>query len=310
MKKYIIGLAVIIMGYVVFAFLKPSNNNPIKVTVNCANAALARNMVDLKTWQNWWPGKKNNDTSFSFQSVSYTLTKLVGNGASFKVFTNNKSESGFLQFESVNDTSCNLFWNPTIVISESLSEKLLNPFGKNEVKNNISLLLDSMKNYFDNPINIYGFRARFSQVTDPHLISIKKEYAQYPTTNEIYETITKLEAFATLNGAKKTNAPMMNAHKNEEANGFDVMIALPINMPLEASEDFLPKFMIQGILLEAEVKGGIANVEKCLAQFNNFLSDYKLSAPAIPYQSLVTDRSKVLDSNLWITNIYQPIFRR
>jgi hypothetical protein len=310
MKKYITGLSIIILSYFIFAILKPSNNNPVTVSINCADAALARNLLDLKTWHTWWPGKKINDTTFSFGAVSYTLMRLIGNGATFNVSANNKSETGFLQFASINDTSCNLVWTPSAVISPSLSEKLLNPLQKNVVKENIILLLDSMKNYFNNPKNIYGFKVNFTTVTDPHLISIKKIYDKYPSTDEIYVTISKLENYAIANGARKTNFPMMNVHQNEDGNSLDVMIALPVSNPLKASGAFLPKFMIQGVLLEAEVKGGVINVEKCLAQFSNYLTDYKLSAPAIPYQSLVTDRSKVLDSNLWITKIYQPVFRR
>jgi hypothetical protein len=310
MKKYIIGLLIIIVGYFIFAILKPSNSQPAAVSVNCTDAALTRNMLDLKTWQQWWPGEKINDTLYSFNEVSYAITKLVGNGAAFNVSKGDKMESGFLQFTSINDTSCNLVWNPTLNKAPSLSEKLLKPFVKNIVRDNITSLLDSLKNYFDNPKNIYGFKVNMAKVTDPHLISNKKTYVKYPTTNEIYSTIEKLEAYATLNGAKKTNAAMMNVHQSEDGNTLDVMIALPVNIALNASGDFLPKFMIQGALLEAEVKGGASSVEKCLAQFSNYLTDYKLSAPAIPYQSLISDRVKILDSNLWITKIYQPVFKR
>ncbi len=310
MKKYIIGLSIIMVSYFSFVILKPSNNNPVTVSINCTDAALTRNLLDLKTWQKWWPGKKINDTAFSFGTVRYSLTRLIGNGAAFNVSANNKSETGFLQLTSINDTSCNLVWTPSVVTSPSLYEKLLNPFQKNVVKENIILLLDSIKNYFNDPKNIYGFKVNFTKVTDPHLISIRKIYDKYPSTDEIYATIEKLENYAISNGAQKTNFPMMNVHQNEDGNSLDVMIALPVNNPLKASSDFLPKFMIQGVLLEADIKGGSANVEKCLAQFSNYLTDYKLSAPAIPYQSLVTNRSQILDSNLWITKIYQPVFKR
>jgi hypothetical protein len=310
MKKFILVISIIIVGYFVFAIYRNSDIKPAQVVVNCNDAALTRNMLDLKSWQKWWPGKKINDTTFSFGEVDYILTKLVGNGAAFYVSTSNKRESGFLQFASINDTSCNLAWNPTTLKAPSLAEKLLNPFSKNIFKDNITLLLDSMKNYFDNPKNIYGFKVNITKVTDPHLISIKRTYEQYPTTAEIYAIIEKLKAYAILNGAKKTNAPMMNVHQSESGNTLDVMIALPLDSPLHASGEFLPKFMIQGALLEAEVKGGATTVENCLAQFGNFLTDYKLSAPAIPYQSLVTDRSKILDTNLWVTKIYQPVFKR
>ncbi len=310
MKKYIIVISIIILSYFIFAIFKPSTPIPIGVSVNCAEAVLTRNIMGLNMWQNWWPGKKDNDTAFSFNNVNYTITKLLGNGVVLNVTTNKQWESGFLQFTSINDTSCNLVWTPSRENSSSFLEKITIPFSKNILQDNIALLMDSMKIYFNNSKNIYGFKVNMAKVTDPHLISIKKTYVVYPTTSEIYATIQKLEAYATLNGAKITNVPMMNVHRSEIGNTLDVMIALPVNIQLIASGDFLPKFMIEGALLEAEVKGGTSNVEKCLAQFSNYLTDYKLSAPAIPFQSLVTNRSQILDSNLWITKIYQPVFKR
>ena len=310
MKKYIIGLLIIIVGYFIFAILKPSNSQPASVSVNCTDAALTRNILDLKYWEKWWPGKKINDTTFIFADVKYSFNKIVGNGVFFNISSETIQESGFLQISSINDTSCNLVWNPTSVSSPTLTKKILHPFSNNHLRDNVRLMLDSLKNYFSNSKNIYGFKVNIVKVTDPHLISIKRTYAQYPTTTEIYTTIKKLEIYATINGAKKTNAPMMNVHQSESGNALDVMIALPVDSPLNAIGEFLPKFMIQGALLEAEVKGGAANVEKYLAQFGYFLTDYKLSAPAIPYQSLISDRTKILDSNLWITKIYQPVFKR
>jgi hypothetical protein len=310
MKKISTAILIVLLSYFIFALSKSSKTEPIKVVVNCTDAALTRHFGDIKKWSKWWPGEKVNDTTFSFKDHKYIVTKLLVNGAELIINNKSKSETGFLQFASVNDTSCNLVWTPAIVTSLSLSEKLLNPFQQNIAKENITLLLDSMKNYFSSPTNIYGFKVKMAKVTDPHLISTKKTYLQYPTTTEIYSTVEKLNTYAIGNGAKKTNFPMMNVHQNDDGKSLDVMIALPIDIPLSASEDFSPKFMIQGALLEAEVKGGAYNVEKCIAQFSNFLTDYKLSAPAIPYQSLVIDRSKVLDSNLWITKIYQPVFKK
>ncbi len=310
MKKVVIAISIIIVCYFIFAISKPSNDKVLDVSVNCNAAALTRNILDLNTWQKWWPGKKMNDTTFSFGVVNYNLKKIVVNGVFFNVSSDTKKQSGFLQISAINDTSCSLVWNPTFVSSPNVKDKLLHPFSKNMLKDNIDKLLDSIKNHFSNPTNIYGFKANITKVIDPHLISIKKTYAQYPTTTEIYNSIEKLEAYAVLNGATRTNAPMMNVHQSEIGNTLDVMIAIPVNIPLKASGEFLPKFMIKGALLEAEIKGGATNVEKCLAEFSNYLTDFKLSAPAIPYQSLITDRSKILDSNIWITKIYQPVFKR
>lgn len=310
MKKYIIGIVLVFLSYLIFVFFNPPKSTYTSVSINCTNTALERNIFNIKNWEKWWPGKKINDTTFIFNDVKYSISKLLLSGVLVDINAGGKTISGYLQIESINDTSCNLVWNPTSEIALTISEKLLKPFTKCILRDNIILLLDSLKNYFSDQKNLYGFKVNVSKVSNPYLISIKKNYLQYPSSSEIYETVEKLKAYIISSGAMITNSPMMNVHRSEVGNTFDVMIALPTNIPLNPSGDFLPKFMMKGSLLEAEVKGGATLVEKCLAQFSNYLIDYKLSAPAIPYQTLVTDRSQVLDSNLWITKIYQPVIVR
>jgi hypothetical protein len=60
-------------------------------------------------------------------------------------------------------------------------------------------------------------------------------------------------------------------------------------------------------VLRAEVKGGNATVEEALHQMKIFISDYQKTAMAIPFESLVTDRSKEPDTSKWITRIYTPV---
>jgi hypothetical protein len=62
-----------------------------------------------------------------------------------------------------------------------------------------------------------------------------------------------------------------------------------------------------GNMLVTEVKGGQIEVNKASVQLLNYISDYNRTAPAIPFESLVTDRRKEPDSSKWITRIYYPV---
>ena len=66
MKKIIAGLLILIVCYIAFVLLKPVGSKEISVQVNCTEGALMRNLLNINNWQNWWPGKKINDTTFSF----------------------------------------------------------------------------------------------------------------------------------------------------------------------------------------------------------------------------------------------------
>ena len=310
MKKIIFAVLIVIIGYVSFVLLKPVRSTKTSVQVNFTEGALMRNFMNLPNWQNWWPGKKINDTTFTFNDENYIVKNLLANGVMLQVKSDNKVEPVYLQYEAINDTSCYLTWIAALPKNSGIADKILHSFSTDHSAKNIKLLLDSIKIFFNDPVNIYGFKAVLSKVSDPHLISVKKQYLNYPNTEDIYANIKSLQTFAAINGAKQTNPPMINIHQSESGVGVDAMIAIPIDIALQPNGNFLPKFMIQGALLQAQIIGGASKVQKALSAFENYLTDYKLSAPAIPYQSLVTDRTIVIDSNKWITNIYQPIFRK
>lgn len=310
MKKIIFGLLILLACYIGFALLKPTDSKEKIIKVNCTEAAIMRNFMNLEMWRNWWPGKQINDTTFAFDNVNYIVKNLLANGVMLQAKSTNNLQYAYLQVSAINDTSSHIIFNIASSKPTSISEKIVQPFSKNEIGSSINLILDSVKRHFDNPINIYGFKATATTVKDPHLISIKKQYTKYPSSEDIYTTVKSLQAYASANGAAQTNPPMLNVHVSESGTGVDAMIAIPINIALPPKDDFQPKFMIQGVLLQAQIIGGAAKVQNAISQFENYLGDYKLSAPAIPYQSLITDRSVEKDSNKWITDIYQPVFRK
>ena len=62
-----------------------------------------------------------------------------------------------------------------------------------------------------------------------------------------------------------------------------------------------------GNILITEVKGDNKEIQKAYTQIQHYISDYKRIAPAIPFESLVTDRRKQPDSSQWVTKIYYPV---
>jgi hypothetical protein len=62
-----------------------------------------------------------------------------------------------------------------------------------------------------------------------------------------------------------------------------------------------------GNILITEVKGGPASIKKAFNEMETYITDYRRTAPAIPFQSLITDRSKEPDTSKWVTKIYYPV---
>ena len=85
------------------------------------------------------------------------------------------------------------------------------------------------------------------------------------------------------------------------------MVAIPTNKQLKGNGKIFFSRFVPWKVLTAEVHGGSGNVEEALHQMKVYMGDYQKTAMAIPFQSLVTDRSKETDTLKWITNIYVPV---
>jgi hypothetical protein len=89
---------------------------------------------------------------------------------------------------------------------------------------------------------------------------------------------------------------------------YFVRVGVPVNKKLPGTESATIKQMLKnGNILVAEVTGDRNKIEHALKQFEKYISDYRRSIVAIPFQSLETDRLKVTDSTKWVTKIFYPV---
>ena len=86
------------------------------------------------------------------------------------------------------------------------------------------------------------------------------------------------------------------------------MVAIPVSKSIPTNNNFLFKRMVPGKILVTEVKGGTYTTGEALKQLEIYRSDNHLRSPAIPFESLVTDRSREPDTSKWVTKIYYPVF--
>jgi hypothetical protein len=169
-------------------------------------------------------------------------------------------------------------------------------------------LLASLKSFLEKEENTYGFTVRKVKVTDSLLVSIRRTFNHKPDSNDTDEMIQQLRKYINRYKAIEKNFPMMNMFQ-ADANEYEVMVAIPVDRLLPATAEFVPKTMVKGNLLEAEIQGGgLHTIEKAMQMFENYRSEHQYLSPAIPYQLIVTDRIKEPDSLKWITRLYYPIF--
>jgi hypothetical protein len=66
--------------------------------------------------------------------------------------------------------------------------------------------------------------------------------------------------------------------------------------------------MVPGRFLKTEVTGGPYIIEHAHKMMQQYFEDYKRTSMAIPFEYLVTDRSKEPDTAKWVTRIYGPVY--
>jgi hypothetical protein len=128
---------------------------------------------------------------------------------------------------------------------------------------------------------------------------------KYPTTSDVYQLVENLKKYIAAEDAKENNFPMLYVKKLPDFT-FETMVAIPVNKELPGNGAISFSRFVPWKVLTAEVKGGDKTAET-LHQMKLFMNDYQKTAMAIPFESLVTDRSKDPNTLKWITRIYTPV---
>ncbi len=155
--------------------------------------------------------------------------------------------------------------------------------------------------------NVYGLPILKALVSDSLLIFTEASSKGFPTTEFIYSQIDQLRKYIVDQSAKETGFPMLNINTTDSIN-YLTKVAIPVNKRLKSSGNISFRWMLGGgNILVTEIKGGPASIDKAFKEMENYVSDYRRTAPAIPFQSLVTDRTKEPDTSKWITKIFYPV---
>jgi len=317
MKKILlIFFALFPLTIICIYFFIPAKINFGKVIYINGNINIANRYIsDESKWGKWWPfdvqdslstGNINSEMHYSYKNYSYTISRKALEGTSILIEHNSNRINSFLHIIALNTDSVAIEWKGELPDTYNPFKKITNYLLATGVKKNISEILQSAKFFLENKEDIYGLSIIQQKVKDTLLISTRYTSNSYPSIATIYNLIKSLKEYILLNGAAETNYPMLNV--TQDTSVFKTMVAIPINRVIPQNEKFLLKRMVPGKILVTEVKGGTYTASEALRQLKTYMDDNHLSSPAIPFQSLVTDRSKEADTAKWVTKIYYPSY--
>lgn len=308
MKKIafiIIGLLVV--TGIIGLFIPKVYESNITKNVEIAPEAAFRIFGNYKNTV-WWPGTKTNDSTFLFNNQIFHLKNYLVNTINLHTEYNTINidfgiiilQANNVQTQLHNIVSYHLSVNPLLRVWQY--------FQLNSTKRMLDNVFDSCTNYFANPEKVYGLKIEQQKVKDSALISVADAFDHYPSTADIYKQVNDIKNYIKQKNGKEVNYPFLNIRQLDSLH-WESMVAIATEKELPASGKFKVKKMVLGNILFAVAKGGLSAIQKSEKQLFYYVSDYHKSSPAIPFQSLITNRSAEPDTNKWQTGLYYPVFK-
>lgn len=306
MKKGL--LLVFVAGFAVITYylLIPSQyiiNSRQKVAATLPG--LQRGLYNQSNWKAWWP--QPTQQGLAYNGNRYAIKDVT----TFSVFvdvTNNKAtHTSAINFVPVATDTVLVSWEDTLQLSANPFIRWQQHRQAKALRADVANLLQRLAAYYSKSENIYGIKIKADYVKDTALIATGKIFNKVPDVTAVYQMVAMLKTYALQQGAVITNYPMLNI-STEDSVHFLTKVALPLNKKIEDKGDIQSKWMLpDGNILVAEVQGGPNSINAALKKIEMYAEEYRRIAPAIPFQSLVTDRTTQPDTSKWITRLYFPV---
>jgi hypothetical protein len=312
-KKAILIVLAVLLLLILFVYvfiprkIEIVESIPVQSTLN----GTARLVFHTEKWKSWWPGEfKGNDSIYYFNENKFKPENGFASTTAIDVDISGKNfqiNSALLILPASEDSIFIQWLCRGIKVSNNPFKRIQQWKQARDIRHSLRSLLQTLKSFLDNEKNIYGMSVNKVKVTDSILITTKFTTYLYPTTTDIYAAVDKIKKYIAEQHATENNSPMFHIEITENGN-YQVQVAVPVNKELPNVNGMVMKRMALGNILEAELHGGQATVQKGMTELENYKQDHSLISPAIPFQLLVTDRRKETDTSKWITRIYYPIF--
>lgn len=314
MRKVLVVVLVLLCLASIYIFIP----NQIMVSeveeVESSERIIAKYLNSNENRQKWWPSSKQildstglqssvldyEGYKFDFRNSNYNFNEVL-------IINNSLKINSIITWDLSTKNLIRIRWKVSIPTSYNPVTRVFQYLRAHRLKSHMALIMESFLGFIVNSKNVYGFHFEREIVQDTILATSNTISTSYPKTLEVYNRINSIKKYLREQGANQVNPAMLNISKSEQG-AFQLIIAVPINRIIPPVQGILINRMVPGNIVVAQIKGGPHSVAKGFNQMNLYLKDFKLVSPAMPFQSLITDRVDEPDTSKWITKIYYPIF--
>lgn len=296
--------AIIAAIYLIIPSTLTINN---QVNIDASDAIAAKFLTHREHWEKWWPGARINNSRFDYEGIHFYISETTNGGAHVTL------QKGKLKLNSeisylADDFAVKITWHTKLQNSLNPVQRVKNYLNTQALKAKTTEILKHLQSFLEDEKKAYGYKIYIEKIKDHALLTAITSSVNYPDVQTIYETVNSLKLQAKTKGATLTNFPMLNVTKVDNKE-YQVTVALPINKNIKPNQKSLINNLVAGgNLLVAEVKGGPNTINDAFSAVKAYMKDHNLTAPAMPFESLITDRAVEKDTSKWVTKIYAPIF--
>lgn len=309
MKKILLALLILLLLFAAAVYLLIPNHIRVseKMSMPVNREALMRQLGNKQNWFSWWPEKNKDNNNLVLNGRTYEPGEPQVLSVPFRIAAGNMKVPGDITALADGVEFSEVHIDEVVPTSYNPFKRLQRYFEARKCSKEAAALLKSINEYYSRPSSLYGYDIRKEHVVDSTLLSVSKELTGYPGADKIYSLVDELKAYIKNHGAEETGFPMVNIFTKDSIN-YLLKVAVPVNKKLPDAGNIQYRWMLGGgNILITEVKGGYEELKNAYRQIELYIYDHKRVAPAIPFESLVTDRRLQPDSSQWITRIYYPV---
>lgn len=311
MKKVFVGLlTLLLIGLIsVYVFI-PSTIHVSKVSFALTNESNVFDFLTQPTQINkWWKDEDGKlDSSFQKHQIQFTVGKVFESGPNIRISKNGEVAKSLITLIQVKRDSTLIEWRAELPTSNNPLTKIKQYFFAQDIKQAMDELTLQLQSFLSKRENVYGFDIQIGHIADTVLLATYHKSATKLNPTEYYALLDQMKKYIAAKAASIVNPPMMHSKRLSETE-VETMLAFPISKVIPAQNGYVIKRMNMGNALVLDLKsGGPATTAYAMHQMDKFIEDFHLTSPAIPFESMITDRTLVTDTSKWQTRIYYPIF--
>jgi hypothetical protein len=309
-RKVLLGLLALLIGLFLIVYLVIPGEVIVEKTVlvPTAETNAFKFLTDKAQWTKWWPGEKpSTGNQFVYKQCTYTIQSIKNSGIFLTIKNSNVEMPANLVFAAGSREQVRITIAGSARTGVNPIERAGNYFKSQAVGDNVQEVLDHLKKFLANDNNVYQLDLKLTKVQDSIVLATKIVTSTYPVTATVYNLVNKLRLHIKQQNGIETAPPMLNVNQIA-ANRFEVMVGIPLKNMIKTGNNIFINKMVLGNIIEAQVKGGTSSIIAGENRLKTYVKDYELISPAMPFESMVTNRDKEPDTAKWITRLYYPIF--